>query len=111
MTGQSPTQLSLAALRAQGYVCWIVEHWNAFTKRRVDLFGMWDILGVGPLGTIAVQTTTTGVSARVKKISDDDHAAALQACREAGWTLQVHGWTSKKVGNRRVYKQRIVEVS
>lgn len=111
MAGQSPTQLSLAALRAQGYVCWIVEYWSHFAKKRIDLFGMWDILGVGPLGTIAVQTTTTGVAARVKKITDEEHAIALAACREAGWTLQVHGWTSKKVGNRRHYKQRVIDVS
>lgn len=107
----SPTQLSLAWMRANGYVPWIVEYFNSFSRKRVDLYGMFDLIGVGEQGTIVIQTTSTGVAARVKKITDDDHAEALAACRKAGWTIHVHGWTSKKVGNRRHYRQRIVDLS
>lgn len=73
----SPTQLSLAALRADGWTCWIVEHWNHWTQRRTDLFGMFDILCVRDGETLAVQTTTTGVAARVRKIADSPHINAL----------------------------------
>lgn len=107
----SPTQNSLSWLRTNGYVPWICEYYNSFSRKRVDMYGMFDLIGVGELGTIAIQTTSTGVAARVKKITDDEHAIALAACRKAGWTIHVHGWTSKKVGNRRVYRQRIVDLS
>ena len=98
-------------MREQGYLPWIVEYYNSFSRKRVDLYGMFDLIGVSDKGTIAIQTTSTGVAARVKKIRDEEHAVALAGVLAAGWTVQVHGWTSKKVGNRRIYRQRIVEVT
>lgn len=78
MAGTSPTQNSLASLRAQGYTCWIVEYWNAFSRKRVDLFGMFDIIAIRQDETLAVQTTTTGVAERVKKITDSPFLAAVR---------------------------------
>ena len=60
----SPTTRSLAQLRERGYQVWVVEYWNAFSRKRVDLFGIFDILGVGNGETIAVQTTSRGRSDR-----------------------------------------------
>lgn len=93
----SPTQLSLRQLRKEGWsLVEVVEHWNAFTKRRNDLFGMFDILGVAPGQTIAVQTTShTNVSARVKKIREHPN---LIPVLESGWILEVHGWRKNKSG-------------
>lgn len=105
----SPTQKSLAHLRDQGYECAIVEKWNAHIKVRQDLFGFVDILAVGSLGTVAVQSTSkTNVSARIKKIcgnhvpnSKKEEDALLRmrskvlACLAAGWQIEVHGWDSK----------------
>lgn len=111
MAGKSPTQNSLAVLRAQGYTCWIVEHWNSFTSKRVDLFCMFDILAIRENETLAVQTTTSGVAARVKKITDSPY---LSDVRKAGWRIEVHGWRKvPKVrgGKAEVWKQRIVDLS
>lgn len=44
---RSPTENSLAWLRANGYVPWIVEYWNAHSRKRVDMYGMFDLIGVG----------------------------------------------------------------
>ena len=92
----SPTQLTLRHLRDQGYQCWVVEYWNGFTHRRVDMFGCIDVVGVSSLGTIAVQTTAySGVSERVKKVQGSEF---LQGMVNAGWQVKVHGW--RKVKNR-----------
>lgn len=111
MAGVSPTQNSLSALRAQGYTCWIVEYWNSFTRKRVDMFGMFDIIAIRENETLAVQTTTTGVAARVKKITDSEY---LDAVRKAGWRIEVHGWrkSPKAKGSKvEIWKQRVVDLS
>ena len=90
MASKSPTQLSLAKLREEGYTCWITEHWNNWSKTRQDLFGFIDILALKGNETLAVQTTTAAnLNARVKKISNHENVGVV---REAGWTIHVHGW-------------------
>jgi hypothetical protein len=90
MASKSPTQLSLAKLREEGYTCWITEHWNNWSKTRQDLFGFIDIIALKGKETLAVQTTSaTNMSARCKKIADHENVGAV---REAGWTIHVHGW-------------------
>lgn len=55
----SPTRRCLAHAKALGWTVQVVEHWNAFAQRRVDLFGCIDLVvltndpGVGPLGVQA----------------------------------------------------------
>ena len=92
----SPTELSLRDLRARGYLAEVVERWNPHSMTRHDLFGIIDIIAVRGTETLAVQTTTLpNVPARVNKIADSEHIAAI---RKAGWTILVHGWAKK--GNR-----------
>ena len=46
--------------------------------------------------TVGVQTTSSSnVSARVKKITASEHLPAL---RRAGWRLLVHGWRKNSTG-------------
>jgi len=86
----TPTQRSLAHLRADGWQVAIVEHWNPFARIRQDLFGVLDLLAVRDGVTLGVQTTSgSNVSARVKKIAESD---AVPALRRAGWAIHVHGW-------------------
>ena len=101
----SPTQRSKAQMEERGYVVAIVEYWHAFAHQRRDLFGAWDLLGIGAEGTLAVQTTSaSNVSARVKKLAELETVAAA---RKAGWRLEVHGW--RKVG--RAWACRVVDLS
>lgn len=108
----SPTQLSLAMLRDDGWTCWVVEHWNGFTHKRVDLFNCVDILALRGNETLAVQTTSdSNVSARVHKIAANEYADRM---REAGWALHVHGWSKKLVkrgGKAMRWSCRVVDVS
>ena len=92
----SPTQRTLAELRARGYpLVQVVERWNPHAHVRQDLFGIVDVLAVGS-DILAVQTTSGGnVAARVAKITD---SPALPILRKAGVRVLVHGW--RKVSGR-----------
>jgi hypothetical protein len=97
MAGMSPTQLTLRKLKSEGYeTVQVVEVWIPFGKfgNRRDLFGAWDILAVKDGETTAIQVTSkSNISARVKKISENEHVGNL---RDANWKLLVHGWFKNK---------------
>jgi hypothetical protein len=104
----SPTQRSLALLRKQGYRVAITEHWNAFVKRRQDLFGFIDLLAIGET-MLAIQTTSgTNVAARVTKILELD---AAREWIDAGHRIIVHGWAKRGVrGEVKRWDCREVEI-
>lgn len=92
----SPTQRSLKLLRDEGYTVAIVERWCSFTRKRYDLYGIFDLLCVGNGRTLAVQTTSaSNVSARIRKIAESEHIAAVRA---DGWACEVHGWLKNSKG-------------
>jgi len=93
---RSPTQRSLKYLRDRSYIADVSEHWNPFAKRRKDLFGFIDIVGIGYGHLLAVQTTTgSNVSERVKKISK---LPAAKAWLRSGNEIEIHGWRKLKKG-------------
>jgi len=49
--------------------------------------------------------TASGVSSRLKKISESE---LLPKVREAGWKIQVHGW---RKNSKKKYVMRIVDIS
>jgi len=101
----SPTQRSLAHLRKTCQAVQVVERWCAFSRRRVDLFGVVDILALRGEETIAVQTTSwANTSARVRKIAESEHIGTM---RNAGWRIVVHGW--RKNGHR--WEMKEIDVS
>jgi hypothetical protein len=92
----SPTQRSMSALRNRGYTVRIVEHYNAYSKKRQDLFGFGDILGrkAGETGSLIIQTTTAGnIMARVHKAQQLD---AYHLWLLTGNRVEFHGWGKKK---------------
>jgi hypothetical protein len=92
----SPTQLSMAWLRANGYTPCITEHWNAFARIRQDMYGFIDIVAVRDGETLGIQTTSaSNMSAREKKIRASDNWPRLL---RAGWKIRVHGWKKNKAG-------------
>ena len=92
----SPMSRSLEHLRKLGYHCEIVEHYNSFSRKRHDLWGWADILALGPLHILAVQTTTkSNMLARQKKILVSE---TFPMVRALGVMVAVHGWG--KIGGR-----------
>lgn len=105
MSSKSPTQRSLEYLREQGYHCEIVEKWNPWRRIRQDLWGWCDILAIRRDEVLAVQVTSSGVAARIKKIQESDTALRV---REAGIRIEVHGWTKRANGK---YALRVEDIS
>lgn len=100
----TPSQRSIKHLRDDGYQVANVEHYNAFTKRKHDLFGCIDLLAIGNGETLAVQVTSkSNMSARVKKIEESE---ALPEMLRSGWRVIVHGWWKNK-SNR--YELKVFE--
>lgn len=90
------TARSSAYLKDQGYMVATVEHYNAFTKRKHDLFGCIDLLCIGNNETVAVQVTSkSNLSSRKHKIEE---AEAYPEMLRSGWRIVIHGWY--KEGNR-----------
>ena len=105
MASKSPTQRSLEYLREQGYHCEVVERWNPWTKQRRDLWTWCDILAIRRNEVLAVQVTSSGVAARIKKIQESDTVAKV---REAGIRIECHGWTKRANGR---YALRVEDIS
>ena len=102
----TPTQRTLAKLRADGWTPAVVEHWNAHARIRQDLFGFIDILALRDGETLAVQATSgSNVSARVAKIAASETAPIV---RKAGWRIEVWGWRKNSAGK---YVLRVEDVS
>ena len=101
----SPTQRSLKYLRDEGWTVAITEKWNPHVRIRQDLFGFIDLLAIRKGETLAVQTTSTGVSSRIKKIMESDY---LPKVRDAGWRIVVHGWRKNSKGR---YVLRVEDIS
>lgn len=98
----SLNQRTIALLEERGYQCDTVESYNSFTRRKKDLFGIFDILAVGNGETVAVQLTSkSNMSTRIKKISESDK---LPEILRSKWRILVIGWY-KKPNGRYDYKE------
>jgi len=92
----SPTQRSIAYLKKNGHLPWIVEKWNPHAKVRQDMYGWVDIVAVSAEvpGVLGVQTTTKhNMQARLHKALGNK---ALVAWIKAGGRLVIHGWQKKR---------------
>jgi hypothetical protein len=94
----SPTQRTLKFLRDSGAVARVVEHWNSFAKRRIDVWGA-DILARQGRLLMAIQTTSDGNhSDRVEKArANPDTRNWL----DTGVGFYVISWGKKGARNKR----------
>lgn len=106
---RTPTQRTLAWLRREGWTCQVVERWNAFARRRIDLFGGIDIVAVKGVITLGVQCTTqANAAARVTKLKQ---VPAIEAWLAAGNRLEVWGWAKRGArGQRKVWSASVTPV-
>lgn len=106
MANSSPTQRTLARLRADGWLAEVVERWIPGANVRKDLWGFVDVVAIKSGVTLGVQSTSgSNVAARVTKIADSPNLAAVRA---AGWRLEVDGWRKNSAGR---WVCRTVDVS
>jgi hypothetical protein len=75
-----------------------VERWNAFARKRVDLFGVIDVVAITPEGILGVQVTSgTNHSARVKKAKEEP---AIVEWLKAGGKFEVWSFRKKMKGKQ-----------
>lgn len=86
----SPSQLSKRELEKQGYLVNITEHWNAFARKRKDLFDFIDLLAVKEGEVLGVQATSaSNIHARIRKIKDNPNYPIVS---KSGIKIAVWGW-------------------
>lgn len=110
MAKVSPTQRTLALLRAEGWTAQVVERWIPFARIRKDLFGFVDVLAMKPGGGfLGIQTTTrSNASARIQKIHESELA---QIWIEAPARLEVWAWSKQGPrGERKVWTVRRIKM-
>jgi hypothetical protein len=94
----SPTQRTLKLLRKCGYLCAVVEKWNAHAGIRQDLFGFADIIAVHrfrePRMLLIQATGHTNVAGRLAKVKP---MLPLRIWLGAGGAFEVWGWNGKKL--------------
>lgn len=103
MATTSPTARTLAWLREQNCVPWVVEKWNPFARIRQDLYGCIDIVFLkgGVQGLTGIQATTDSHRAeRIEKIKGIDAAALWLRCGNGLWVVT---WGKHRAGRRVVW--------
>lgn len=91
-------------MRKEGWTLQVVERWNPFAKKRIDLFGFIDIVAMRDGEICGVQATSLdNMGARIAKIKAEPRA---KTWKKAGGTIQVWGWRKLKSG----WEPKIVEM-
>jgi hypothetical protein len=93
----SPTSLSMALLRREGFTVAQAERWIPRPGRptRVDMLGVGDLLAcrMGDSGPLLVQTTSLpNLSSRTKKAKAEPRLKAWLGC---GGRFELHGWSKR----------------
>ena len=111
MKSKSPLARSMARLRDLGYLVEKTEHWNAFSRRRVDFLGFADAIAIRGDEVLAVQATSgSNVSARVKKLIALPNVAIWLASPHR--KLVVEGWAKRGPrGKRKLWSNGLIEIT
>lgn len=96
--GLSPTQRTLRALRLDGKIAAITEHWNPHAGIRQDLFGFIDLVCLDPVhGIVGVQCCAgSGHAAHRRKILEERADIATEWLR-CGGKIEIHSWSKRKL--------------
>jgi hypothetical protein len=106
----SPTSRTLKYLRDNGWpLVQVVERWNQYARRRIDLFGFIDVIAFDPeRGWLLVQTTSgSHVQERIHKIINECSEQAQLLADHKYNRIVVHGW--RKIKGR--WKVREIDIT
>jgi hypothetical protein len=114
----SPTQRTLAELKRLGWTAQVVEHWNGFARRRIDLFGVIDIVVIvpyeghgSPLDHLLGIQCCAGASHATRRTKILAEPRALEWLR-AGGKLDVWSWAKQGArGKRKTWTLRIEAIT
>jgi len=114
--GLSSVQRTLKALRDRGLECAIVEKFNQYAGpfgRREDLFGIIDIIALGPDGVIGIQACGSDFAGHKEKILVGKYQETYNWLNTPGTSLELWGWRKIKVkrgGKAMVWKPRVERI-
>jgi len=109
----TPTQRTLAKLKALEYRAGIVERFIAPRKIRIDLFNIIDIVAIKPGEILGVQSTGSDFSGHWNKLTIEKAQESLDWIR-AGGKLELWGWRklkAKRGGKRMIWQPRIERIT
>lgn len=111
MAKTSPTSRTLQELKRLGFAAQVVERWNAFAKKRIDLFGIIDVVAIKPgVGIIGIQATsgTNHAARRTKSLAEP----RLRLWLESGGRFEVWSWAKQGArGARKLWELRREEIT
>jgi hypothetical protein len=85
----TPVERTLKALRDEGLPYWRTEHYNPYSRKRVDLFNLFDYIAIGD-GIIGIQVTSASHRAdHRRKILEGEYT---RPWLEAGGRIQLRTW-------------------
>lgn len=100
----SPTARTLVYLRRSGFLAVPVERYIPQTTRKVDLFGVGDVLAVHPVRkeVLIVQATSRAhLSDRLRRVQQRHETALLL---RAGVAVEAWGWFQRPSGKWEVHR-------
>lgn len=106
----SPTARTLQECRKREWPAGVVERWIPQAGRRIDLFGIIDLIALdGGCGCLGIQATSgPNVSSRIVKAMESEH---LKPWLAASNRFEVWGWAKRgKAGKRKLWSVRRVEL-
>jgi hypothetical protein len=94
MSKTSPTQRTLAALKAEGFTAAIVEKWNPHARIRQDLFGIGDVLAIRP-GELPLLVQCTAGSCHAARVGKAIATRALSVWLLANGRFEIWSWAKR----------------
>lgn len=106
----TPTARTLKALREQGCEADVVERYQPHSRKKHDLFGMFDLICLRDGRIVAIQcTSASNHSARRNKLLAEPRLKLWLAC---GGLAEVHSWRKHtKPENGRWWRARIEPIT
>ena len=111
----TPMQRTLSDLRKYNIPYWVVENYNHFTKKRTDLFNIFDVLALDN-GFVGVQVCGVDIGPHKEKILVD-HVENTTIWLKNGGRVEVWAWRklkklkkNGKKGKQTIWVARIFDV-
>jgi hypothetical protein len=109
------TQRTTKRLKELNYPFGIVEKWVRIPNlpgggKKIDLFGIIDIIALTPTGVMGLQSCGPDFSAHFKTITVDKRIESLRWLSTPGTSLELWGWRKllkKKGGKQKIWVPRI----
>ncbi len=94
-------------LRDHGWLVGRVERWAPASRKRIDLFGIIDLIAIAPKVTLGVQASIGGRKSHIDKIAGECEASTRAWLNAKGRQLILVSWAKRKVGNRQLWRPTI----